>query len=178
VAIYGLVILQMWDLEPKCLADLKLPQIYNLFPYKFRQINFLIQICTEYINSAEQTCGRTLGDLAWKEQIKPERFKRVEKLRICNKQHSKNCGFAIFRNITTNLRTCTLRQFADLRKRNKPKNLHICDLWTKNRFGGLWLILTVTLFREYQYIKKYTHERSMSNLTSLCSHIVSTAAML
>jgi hypothetical protein len=48
------------------------------------------------------------------------------------------CGFAICGLKITNLRICDFRtgtpqKFADLQLRNEPKNLRICDLWTKRK---------------------------------------------
>jgi hypothetical protein len=44
--------------------------------------------------------------------------------RICNLRVNKKC---------VDLRTGTPKKFADLRKRNEPKNLLICDLWIKKK---------------------------------------------
>ncbi len=114
--------MQMWDLKPKCFADIKLPQIYYSFPYKFRQTNSLIQICPEYENSAEQTCGIILGDFVMKGTNEawtfPKRWLIADLRQAAPKKY---CGFAICRHISTNLRTCNLRPGTPTR------NLEICE---------------------------------------------------
>ena len=70
---------------------------------------------------------------------------------IWTKNHAfslKICGFAVCGIIITNLQigdfwTGTRQKFADLRLRNEPKNLRICDLRTNKKIACPPLIGTI-----------------------------------